>query len=464
MSLSNAMNIGRNALIASQRGSQVASQNLTNASTPGYTRRELELDAVPLKYGGGVMAGDAQRQIDPFLERRSYSARAFSGETDSRVKTLAVVDTVFADGQGTVGEALDAFDQSLSDLSVEPQSIPTRQVVLARADDLAKAFTRAQDALTEARVDANGRITTEVGEVNKKLDRIGELNKQIVAGKNSREDVGDLEDQRDELIRNVGTSLPVQVLPDQGNSGAVAVVVAGSRDLVSIDSSVHHLVAMTDTTTGAVNIQRDTNGQMEDITSFFTSGSIGGTIMARDGALEDARVALDQMAYDVSNAYNNVHSQGVGLDGTGGRNLFTIPTTVAGAAKGFSVSTDVAGQPRNLGAGTDATSLPGDNRNALAMVALHDQQFAMGGTATAQQAFSEMVANAGAAARTAKDQSEYAEASLTQVDALRQSVSGVNTDEEMMNMMKFQRAYQAALRVVETADSMLSDLLNMRRA
>ena len=98
MTLSNAMNIGRNALVASQRGSQVASQNLTNASTPGYTRRELELNAVPLSYGGGVIAGDAQRQIDPFLERRSYSARAFSGETDSRVKTLAVVDTVFAQG------------------------------------------------------------------------------------------------------------------------------------------------------------------------------------------------------------------------------------------------------------------------------------------------------------------------------------------------------------------------------
>jgi len=336
--------------------------------------------------------------------------------------------------------------------------------VLARADDLSKAFARAQEALTTARVDANSNITTEVEAVNKKLDRIGELNKQIVVGKNSKEDVGDLEDQRDELIRGVATSLPVQVIPDQGNNGAVAVALAGSRDLVSVDGQVHHLITAQDTTTGAVNIQRQTNGQIEDITSFFTTGSLGGTIMARDGALEDARNSLDQLAYDVSNAYNNVHNQGVGLDGATGRNLFTIPTTVTGAAKGFSVSSDVAGQPRNLAAATDATSLPGDNRGALALVALHDAKFANGGLATAQQAFSEMVSNAGNAARTAKDQSQYAEDTLTQVDALRQSVSGVNTDEEMMNIMKFQRAYQAAIRVVETADSMLSDLINMRRS
>jgi flagellar hook-associated protein 1 FlgK len=106
--------------------------------------------------------------------------------------------------------------------------------------------------------------------------------------------------------------------------------------------------------------------------------------------------------------------------------------------------------------------LPGDNRNALALVQLHDQTIGMGGTATAQQAFTAMVAAAGAAANTAQRQSEHAEATVAQVDALRETVSGVSSDEEMMNVMKFQRAYQASLRVVETADSMLSELIHMR--
>lgn len=460
MNLSEAMNIGRNALIASSRGSQVAAQNLANASTPGYTRRTVELEPIPMSWGGGVRAGQVTRAVDPYLERRGLGARAYSGEAEAKVKTLAVVDTVFADGQGSIGDALDAFDQAMTDLSVSPQSIPTRQVLLARADDLAKAFTRAQDALAEARTGANESITNDVEAVNIKLDRIGELNKQIVAGKNAHEDVGDLEDQRDELIRGIAETLPVQVLTEA--SGAVAVVLAGSRDLVSVDSQVHHLVTTLDSTSGAVQISRDTNGALEDISEFFTTGSIGGTIAARDGALLDAQNALDQLAYDVSTAYNTQHTQGIGLDGVGARNLFAAPATVTGAAKGFAVSTDVAGQPRNIGAASAATSLPGDNRNVLAMVGLHDAKLALGGTATAQQAFSFMVAAAGGASRAAQDQAEYAESSVTQIEALRQSYAGVSSDEEMMNIMKFQRSYQAALRVVETADQMLQSLLNMR--
>ncbi|HET8933468.1 MAG TPA: flagellar hook-associated protein FlgK [Polyangiales bacterium] len=460
MNLSEAMNIGRNALIASSRGSQVAAQNLANATTPGYTRRTVELESIPMALGGGVRAGNVTRAVDPYLERRGLGARSYSGEAEAKVKTLAVVDTVFADGQGSVGDALDAFDSALTDLSVSPQSVPTRQVVLARADDLAKAFTRAQDALGQARTDANERITSDVKDVNIKLDRIGELNKQIVAGKNSHEDVGDLEDQRDELIRGVSDALPVQVLNDA--SGAVAVVLSGSRDLVSVDSQVHHLVTTLDSTSGAVTISRDTAGAMEDITSFFTTGSIGGTISARDGALLDAQNSLDQLAYDISTAYNTQHAAGVDLTGATGRNLFNAPATVTGAAKNFGVSADVAGQPRNIAAAQAATSLPGDNRNALALVGLHDAKLALGGTATAQQSFSFMVAAAGGAARAAQDQSEYAESSVTQIEALRQSYAGVSTDEEMMNIMKFQRSYQAALRVVETADQMLQSLLNMR--
>jgi len=461
MNLGDVLSIGRSGLTAAAHGTQVASQNISNATTPGYSRRVSNFEPVPLEHGGGVRANSTQRVNDQFLERRGLSARAYAGEGDGRVKTLAVLDTVFGDGQGSVGEALDAFDGALSDLSNEPNSQAARQMLLARGDDLSQAFHRAEDALATARADANGRIATAVGEVNNHLDEIGKLNAQIVEGKNARHDVGDLEDRRDELIRNVATQLPVQTLPD--DSGAVTVMVAGSRTLVGVDAQVHHLVATTDATSGAIVIQRQTNGVMEDITDFFSTGQIGGTIAARDGALADAQRSLDQLAYDITTAYNTQHAAGVGLDGNTNRNLFAAATAVPGSAKNFNLSSDVLGQPQNIAAAQQTTSLPGDNRNALALVTLRDQKLGLGGTATAQQSFSSMVAAGGAAARSAQDQLDYANASLSQVDALRESASGVSTDEEMMNLMKFQRAYQASLRVIETADAMLSELLNMRR-
>jgi flagellar hook-associated protein 1 FlgK len=236
----------------------------------------------------------------------------------------------------------------------------------------------------------------------------------------------------------------------------------GSRLLVGEDSEVHHLIASPDATTGDVRVFRQTAGATEDITGLITTGSIGGTIAARDGALADARNSLDQLASDISTAYNTQHAAGIGLDGTTGRNLFTAPAAVAGAASGFGVSSDVLGQPSFLAAAQDATSLPGDNRNALLLLGVRDQQVALGGTATAQQAFSSLIAAGGAASRSAQDGSDAASANLAQIDALRESASGVSTDEEMISLMKFQRAYQASLRVIETADSMMGDLLNMQ--
>ena len=460
MNLGDVMSIGRNGLNAASHGSQVASQNISNATTPGYSRRVANFEPVPLEQGGGVRATSTTRVNDQFLERRGLSARAYTGEGEGKVRTLAVLDTVFADGQGSVGEALDAFDSALTDVANQPNSSTARQMLFVRADGLTQAFHRADEAMNTARTEANGRITTAIHDVNNQLDEIGSLNAQIVAGKNVRQDVGDLEDRRDELIRGIATQMPINVLPD--DSGAVTVMLSGARTLVGADAQVHHLLTGMNSTSGAVTVQRETNGALEDITSFFTSGNIGGTIAARDGALADAQKNLDQLAFDLTSAFNTQHALGVGLDGVTGRNLFTPTATATGAAAGFGLSSDVAGQPQNLAAARDTTSLPGDNRNALALVGLRDQKIGLGGTATAQQAFSSMVAGGGAAARGAQDQLDHASASLSQVEALRDAAAGVSTDEEMMNLMKFQRAYQASLRVIETADAMLSDLLNMR--
>mgnify|MGYP003407004184 FL=1 len=460
MNLGDVMSIGRNGLNAASHGSQVSSQNISNATTPGYSRRVANLEPVPLDQGGGVRATSTTRVNDQFLERRGLSARAYTGEGEGRVRTLAVLDTVFSDGQGSVGEALDAFDSAMTDVANEPNSTTARQMLLARADSLAQAFHRADEAMSTARSEANGRITTVIKDVNKQLDEIGDLNAQIVAGTNVRQDVGDLQDRRDELIRSVATQMPVTVLAE-GN-GSVTLMLSGARTLVGSDAQVHHLVTGMDSTSGAVTVQRMTNGQLEDITSYFTTGNIGGTIAARDGALADAQKNLDQLAFDITSAYNTQHAAGVGLDGVTARNFFNPTATAAGAAVGFALSADVAGQPQNIAAAQATTSLPGDNRNALALVGLRDKLIGLNGTATAQQAFSSMVAGGGAAARSAADQLDHASASLSQVEALRDAAAGVSTDEEMMNLMKFQRAYQASLRVIETADSMLSQLLNMR--
>jgi flagellar hook-associated protein 1 FlgK len=460
VTLSSVLTTGVNGLNAASHGTAVASQNVSNAATPGYTRRVTNQQAIPLQYGGGVSSQASTRVQDAYLQRRSLVALAYSGDTAARADTLSVIDTTFGDTPGSLGQALASFQSSVADLSTNASDTAARQTFLASASQLTQAFNRASADLSTARVDANGRISQAVAAVDGKLDAIAKLGGQIVLAKAQGQEYGDLADRRDQLVRDVASALPVSTSEDP--TGAMTLTFSGSRTLVSPDGTVHPLQASLDTTTGDVHIFRTTSGAQEDVTSMITGGTIGGSVAARDGALADARSSLDQLASDVTGAYNLVHRAGVGLDGVTGRNLFTPLASVSGAAASMSVSSDVAGQPRNVGAALAPGSLPGDNRNALALAGLASQPFASAGTATADAAYGALVASGGTALRQALDQQGQAQTAQTQLDNLRSSVSGVSTDDEMVSLMQYQRSYQASMRVVETADAMLGELLNMR--
>ena len=461
MNLSGVLSIGANSLGAAQHGIQVTSQNIANAETEGYTRRLAQFEPIPLDQGGGVRANGSNRVQDQYLERRVLGGRSYDGEASAKTETLGILDAVFAEQNGSVGAALDAFDAAISDFATNPNSPANRNAVLSKAEDLSRAFSQTADALTQARVDANGKITDSVRQVNQALEQIGELGGQIVAARINGNEAGDLEDRRDQLVREVAKYVPVNVI--QGEHGAITLQMANSRSLVDVDSKVHKLIAQPDAATGDVRIYRETVGQLEEVTQLITTGSIGGTIAARDGALATARTQLDQLASDVATAYNTQHAAGFGLDGGTSRNLFAVNPTLDGSASNMAVSADVAGQPNFLAGATDAANLPSDNRNALNLLHVRDMRIANSGTATALESFNAIVSSAGQSVQSARNQATQASAVLAQVEALRASASGVSTDEEMINLMKFQRSYQAGLRVVETADQMLEELMNMVR-
>jgi flagellar hook-associated protein 1 FlgK len=461
MNLSNILNIGANGLNAAAHGQNVTGQNISNASTPGYSRRLADLEPIPLKDGGGVRANGSTRVHDRYLERRGLGASAGDGEARARVDTLQVLDSVFSEEAGNLGGALDAFDGALSDFAANPNSRANRDAVLAKAGELSRAFNQTADQLTSARGDANGKITDSVRVVNSKLNDIASLGSKIMLARATGNEAGDLEDRRDQLIREVSSEIPVHVIED--DSGAITLQLASSRTLVGPDGRVSPLVAQMDPGLGDVRIYRETSGQLEDITSLVSTGTIGGTISARDGALATARTQLDQLASDVATAYNTVHAAGYGLDGNTDRNLFSVPAGVAGAATRMSVSADVLGQPDFLGGASEDANLPSDNRNAIALLGVRDAAIGASGSNTAQQAFRAIVADAGTAGQSAAAQAAQASAVKGQVDALREASSGVSADEEMISLMKFQRAYTASLRVIEAADSMLQELLNIRR-
>jgi flagellar hook-associated protein 1 FlgK len=462
MTLFGVLNVGASGMRVHQFGVQVASDNATNVATDGYSRRTASITPLAPELEGGARESGSRRVFDPFVEKRLLGAKSYFGQADAQATALDSLDQLFADVDGNLASALSSFEAALGDFASHPNETATRGVVLAAADELSRSFQRASVSLDEITEDLNARVTDSVRQLNEKLREIGALNQRIASSEvPSGREASDLRDRRDQLLREASEIVPVTVL--RHDDGTVDALLGGSLSLVNRQGDVSELIAVPDATTGNVAIERMTAGRSESVGGLIDSGRIAGYTAARDGAVASTRAALDQLAFDLASAYNTAHSAGVGADGGTGRNLFEPLAGVSGAAGSIGVSADVRGAPDRLAGAIDAGALPGDNRGALALLAVKDQNVALGGTATIGTAFGAILGSVGAETRAARGAQEHATAVAEQTQSLRDAVSGVSSDEEMISLMKFQRAYQASLQIVQTADELLGELIAMKR-
>jgi flagellar hook-associated protein 1 FlgK len=181
-------------------------------------------------------------------------------------------------------------------------------------------------------------------------------------------------------------------------------------------------------------------------------------VQFRDGTAAAAATQLDQLANDFATQLNAVHASNVGLDGSTGNNLFTIPTTVAGSAAAITVNSAIVANPDKLatraaGAGAD------DSTGASALLALRDQPLANGGTSTFTDQALNITATVGSAAASAANDVTL-ESTRTQVLAsARDSESGVDINEETATLAQFQHAAEAASQYVSTVNDLLETLM-----
>lgn len=196
-----------------------------------------------------------------------------------------------------------------------------------------------------------------------------------------------------------------------------------------------------------------------DVTS-RAGGEIGGRTEARDRVIPELSARLDQLAFEVATAVNATHRAGVGLDGIGARDLFSIPATSSAAAAQISLAPGLRAE--QLAAAAGSSGLPGDNENALALAALQQRPIANGGTATVTSAAARLVGDVGAATKRAQADAVALEDERMSLEAIEQSRSGVSPDEEMVRLVQYQRVYQASAKVVQVVDGLMEELLRIR--
>ncbi|UOY03907.1 flagellar hook-associated protein FlgK [Blastococcus sp. PRF04-17] len=463
MSTFSALNAATTALWAQRRALDVTGQNIANVNTEGYSRQRVDLkaiggSAVPAFFstspgiGAGVNADAVSRIRDAFLEGRGHVEHANSARLVAETEAYDLVEQSFREpGDTGIQSLLSDMWKGWQDVANNPKEPAARGQVLQQLETLVGGIHFSQASLGAQWGQTRENLEVLVKDVNAAATTIAQLNKAIRGATQSGLPANDLADQRDLLVMKLADQIGATTRP--GEDGMVDVIVGGMS-----------LVSGTAASQFAVQGPNDPNlitptdkPRIVTASGGFTvaaGGTAGGQLSALNVILPGYRGQLDRLAQDLAaalntahttNAYDSLGNPGTPLLGSSGgpitaeslRVLITDPALVA-----------ASGVPPT--AGVPAV----DNTVADRIAQLRLEPLGV------DASYRKMIVELGVQAAVSKRNLGIQNVITTQVDAARESVSGVNLDEEMTNMLSFQHAYAAAGRMVTAIDQTLDVLIN----
>ena len=453
MALSIGLNTVMRALLTQQQAMDLTSQNVANANTEGYTRQRVHMEAVaPLgipSVGGGVDVQSIERIRDQFIDFQIRSESGSEGQYRMRSESLSLAEISLNEpSEGGLLHLMDAFFNSWRDLANAPEETTARQAVIEAGSSLAFAAQRANGTFTALRDDADVRVSALVDEINSLASEVARLNQQIMSQRVGGDPASELTDQRDMAIDRLSQITNLQMIEQENGQADLfisgrALVLSNKNFDLYVDPNILN------------NNYFDVKWQSDGSVAQFSNGEMQGLLHQRDTDLP-ARIAdLDTLIGQLIIDVNVVHAAGFAADG-----VTTATPFFAGLdSSDIVVDAAVVADP-SLVAAAAVVGAPGDNANAHAMA---DLQFALnlvGATQTYDAFYTSLVTELGVGARDTMALMESQQQVITRVEQMRQSVSGVNLDEEMVALVQYQRAYEAAAQIISKIDEMLDLLIN----
>jgi flagellar hook-associated protein 1 FlgK len=445
------LSLGSNAISAQNTGIAVATNNVANANTEGYSRQRADfesLEAAPLI--GGVRSGSPDRFHSNLLSGQIQTAAGSLAMSQAFADALAELGSGLASGGATIDEQVGALFSRISQASAAPTDSASRDAVVAAARDLVSGIQRRSADVAAARREADARIRDGATSATSLAKQLAAANTAVAKSSDPA-----ARDHRDLIAKQLGNLVGGQARVD--TDGQMRFVLDGGAVLVD-GGRAASLAASPDPTTGLARLAVVDGGSRRDVTAAIGGGSLGANLRFRDQTIAQVSTQLDQVAFDVTTSMNAVHTANAGLDGGTGRPMFTPLAAVAGAASSIAVDPALAADSRLLALGTPGSG-PGDNRGALALFALGSQNVASGGTRTLGDAAIDIVSGVALAGADAKASATRDGIVSEHLAGLRDSLAGVDTQEELTNLARFEHASTAMVKFVSTIDGMLGSLI-----
>lgn len=458
------LDLGTRSLQTQQQGVEVAGHNLANVNNPNYSRQQLVIQpSIPTPTGvgpegTGVEAVAITQVRDAMLDQQVQSETSVTGFLQAQQDALqsaqaGLGEQLDSNGNisGGLASDLNGLFSSFQALTTNPSSISGRQAVISAAQQLASQFNQVDQRLASVQDQLNQSVQGGVGQANQLLSDIAGLNQQIaVSQAGTAGTANDLIDERQQKLEQLAQLVNFQSATQP--NGEVNITIGGQLLVSGI--TVQDTLQAYDS--GSGNLLVRTAGTGTDLT--LTGGAIQGSIDARDNGISTLRGNLNQLASQLISQVNNVYKGGYDLNGNTGASFFTGTN-----ASDIQVNPTLVANPATFQA-SGQSGAAGDGQIALSLAQMANTSQSGLGNQTFSGNYNATVAGIGLSLSTANSQLSDQQAVQTMLQNQRSSVSGVSLDEEMTNVIKFQRAYEASAHLVTTVDQMLSDVVNMKLA
>lgn len=455
-----ALNAGKTSLLTNQKSIEIVGNNIANVNTEGYSRQRAELTQIPainfndFFVGQGVTVSDVKREYDVFITRQLQEKTVGYGEENGRSTPLTELERVFSVGDTNIADEIDAFFDSWQELTTNPSGLVERDIVIQRGQLLGDAFREVHTELENVRLNINHSILSKVDALNEQIAEVARLNDRIHLVEISGQSANAARDQQELIVRDLAESLGVDTYTD--GQGMLAVQLPGGLPLVQ---GTHAMTIIADTTGTDVNLQVEIAGVIKDVQSHNLGGEMKGLFDVRDTFLTDRRDDLDLLAFEIINHVNTAHQAGYDQNGNTGLDFFTPLATATNASRSMNVALADASE---VAAAGNPAAAPGDNENAL-IIAQLETTATVGTTGdTFDSFFGQIVADVGIEASRNQLALNGADDALIQLQNLRDGFSGVSLEEEMIDLIQFQRGFESSAKFLSTIDEMMTSLLALK--
>lgn len=445
-------NIANSGLFAAQKGLQVTQNNIANADTEGYARQRVETNqstnshgfGLSQQSGNGVVVKEITRIVDQYLINETRDQESKVGYYTSRENALSEIETVFNEHTDqSVTNRIMKFFNAWEEASKFPEDVAYRQSLIGEGKLLASSFNTISEKITDLKSVLDNRIENQLDKINDLTKKIQDINNKM--NLTAVENPNSLLDERDRYIDELSSVINVDVIEGQNNNITLKV---GGFSLLSNDER-YELVGMYDKTNGEWTLGSG------DVVIRPKGGSIAADLEVRNVLLKNYETKMNSFIGSLITEVNNLHQAGYGLDDSTGNVFFTGLT-----GSNIKVDSLIEDNPQKI-AMSSALATPGNTDIAKEIIDLKEQELVSLGNKTLTEYHNQFVFEMTSDLNFTKNNRETHENMLININEQRQNVQGINMDEEMSNLLKYQKFYQANSKVLKTLSDTFDQLMNI---